>query len=314
MLEVGTGFHAELTGRENVYMNGAILGMTKKEIDAKMKDIIEFAEMEKFIDTPVKRYSSGMYVKLAFSVAAHLDSEIMVMDEVLAVGDAKFQEKCLGKMDGVSKSEGRTILYVSHNMATIRQLCTRCVVLDHGTVVFDGDVEEAISIYLGIVDEEKYSEKDLTTAPRYMAVKYNRKASFTHVKFLGKTDNVFEPDEVLRAELTWSSEKVIEHTCMRFVFWSTNGTAIASSLKCDFIKTEAKEDNKCICEIPLKELTRGRYEVTLVLFEKNQFGSSDEIDVVKPAFMIKVNPMKDIMWSHSQWGRVRLPDFTVVKE
>ncbi|MCI5575190.1 MAG: ABC transporter ATP-binding protein, partial [Clostridiales bacterium] len=140
MLEVGTGFHPELTGRENVYMNGAILGMTKAEISRKFDDIVRFAEMEQFIDTPVKRYSSGMYVKLAFAVAAHLDSDILVMDEVLAVGDMKFQQKCLGKMDDVSKNEGRTVLYVSHNMNTIRQLCTRCIVLDHGKVVFDGDV------------------------------------------------------------------------------------------------------------------------------------------------------------------------------
>ncbi len=129
MLEVGTGFHPELTGRENVYMNGAILGMTRAEIDRKFDQIVEFAEMEKFIDTPVKRYSSGMYVKLAFAVAAHLDSEIMVMDEVLAVGDMKFQQKCLGKMGDAANSEGRTVLYVSHNMNTIRQLCTRCIVL-----------------------------------------------------------------------------------------------------------------------------------------------------------------------------------------
>src|SRR5699024_1247732 len=129
MLEVGTGFNNEMTGRENIYMNGAILGMTKAEVDAKLDQIIEFSECGDFIDTPVKRYSSGMFVKLAFAVAAHLDSEIMVMDEVLAVGDMKFQQKCLGKMSDVANQDGRTVLYVSHNMSTIRQLCTRCVVL-----------------------------------------------------------------------------------------------------------------------------------------------------------------------------------------
>ena len=147
MLEVGTGFHGELTGRENIYMNGAILGMTKKEIEAKMEEIIEFSECRQFIDTPVKRYSSGMYVKLAFSVAAHLNSEIMIMDEVLAVGDMKFQKKCLGKMGETSTAEGKTILYVSHNMATIRELCDRCIVLDHGHLIFDGDVETAIKLW-----------------------------------------------------------------------------------------------------------------------------------------------------------------------
>ena len=148
MLEVGTGFHPEMTGRENVYLNGAILGMTRAEIDAKMAEIIEFSEVGDFIDTPVKRYSSGMYVKLAFSVAAHLDSEIMIMDEVLAVGDMKFQKKCLTKMRQAAKRDGKTVLYVSHNMATIRDLCDRCIVLDQGKIVFDGDVDEGISIYL----------------------------------------------------------------------------------------------------------------------------------------------------------------------
>ena len=141
MLEVGTGFHAELTGRENIYLNGAILGMTKKEVTSKIDSIIEFSECEKFIDTPVKRYSSGMFVKLAFAVAAHLDAEIMIMDEVLAVGDMHFQKKCIGKMRDLATEEDRTVLYVSHNMNTIRDLCDRCIVLDHGKIVFDGDVE-----------------------------------------------------------------------------------------------------------------------------------------------------------------------------
>ena len=150
MLEVGTGFHPELTGRENVYLNGAILGMTKAEIDRKFDNIVEFAEMEQFIDTPVKRYSSGMYVKLAFSVAAHLDSEIMIMDEVLAVGDAKFQSKCLGKMSDEASSNRRTILYVSHNMSTIQRLCTRVIVLDHGQIVYDGDTPGGVAKYLAV--------------------------------------------------------------------------------------------------------------------------------------------------------------------
>lgn len=148
MLEVGTGFHPELTGRENIYMNGAILGMTRAEIDSKIEEIIDFSEVRQFIDTPVKRYSSGMYVKLAFSVAAHLDSEIMIMDEVLAVGDMAFQQKCLDRMRNEA-GEGRTVLYVSHNMDTIRQLCDRCIVLEHGRIVFDGDTEEAIRVYMG---------------------------------------------------------------------------------------------------------------------------------------------------------------------
>ena len=162
MLEVGTGFNGELTGRENVYMNGAILGMTKQEIDAKMEQIIEFSEVREFIDTPVKRYSSGMFVKLAFSVAAHLDSEIMIMDEVLAVGDLAFQKKCLDKMREAAKKNGRTVLYVSHNMNTIRQLCDRCIVLEKGRVVCTGDVESCISEITGLPSNLEYTLNNYT--------------------------------------------------------------------------------------------------------------------------------------------------------
>ena len=147
LLEVGTGFHPELTGRENIYLNGAILGMKKAEIDRKLDEIIDFAEIEQFIDTPVKRYSSGMYVRLAFAVAAHLEPEILVVDEVLAVGDAAFQKKCLGKMGDVAQG-GKTVLFVSHNMAAVQQLCQRGCVLTKGGVSFNGDINTAVSQYI----------------------------------------------------------------------------------------------------------------------------------------------------------------------
>ena len=148
LLEVGTGFNPELTGRENVYLNGAILGMTKKEISDKFNDIVEFSGVEKFIDTPVKRYSSGMKVRLGFSVAAHLEPDILLVDEVLAVGDAEFQKKCLGKMDEVTKKAGRTILFVSHNMAAVQNLCKRCILLENGEIKMTGKAENVISTYL----------------------------------------------------------------------------------------------------------------------------------------------------------------------
>ena len=153
LLEVGTGFHAELTGRENIFLNGAILGMKRAEIRRKFDAIVNFAEVEKFIDTPVKRYSSGMHMRLAFAVAAHLDPEILLVDEVLAVGDAKFQQKCIGKMETVAH-EGRTVLFVSHNMAAVRALCTRGIVLEGGKLAHQGDVGECIQHYyraLGIL-------------------------------------------------------------------------------------------------------------------------------------------------------------------
>jgi len=147
LLEVGTGFHAELTGRENIYLNGAIMGMRRTEITSKLDEIVDFSGVEQYIDTPVKRYSSGMYVRLAFAVAAHLEPDILVVDEVLAVGDAEFQKKCLGKMDDVAHKQGRTILFVSHNMGMINSLCSRAILLDSGTMVWDGQVFEAINRY-----------------------------------------------------------------------------------------------------------------------------------------------------------------------
>jgi ABC-type polysaccharide/polyol phosphate transport system ATPase subunit len=148
LLEVGTGFNPEMTGRENIYLNGAILGMSRHEITRKLDEIIDFSGVERYIDTPVKRYSSGMYVRLAFGVAAHLESEILIVDEVLAVGDTEFQKKCLGKMGDVSKGEGRTVLFVSHNMAAVKSLCTKGIVLEHGKVVFSSDAESAVNYYL----------------------------------------------------------------------------------------------------------------------------------------------------------------------
>lgn len=148
LLEVGTGFHPELTGRENIYLNGAVLGMTRAEIHRKFDEIVAFAGVEKFLDTPVKRYSSGMYMRLAFAVAAHLEPEILVVDEVLAVGDTEFQKKCLGKIDEVSRQEGRTVLLVSHNMAAVAELADRALLLDAGSVVVDGSVAQAVSTYL----------------------------------------------------------------------------------------------------------------------------------------------------------------------
>lgn len=149
LLEVGTGFHPELTGRENIFLNGAILGMTKKEIVEKFDEIVAFAGIDKFLDTPVKYYSSGMYVRLAFSVAAHMEPDILLVDEVLAVGDAEFQKKCLGKMEEVTKKSGRTILFVSHNMAAIQSLCKKCILLEKGTVKSIGNTEEIINQYIG---------------------------------------------------------------------------------------------------------------------------------------------------------------------
>ena len=166
LLEVGTGFHPEMTGRENIYMNGAILGMTKQEITRKLDEIVDFSGCERYLDTPVKRYSSGMMVRLGFAVAAHLDPEILVVDEVLAVGDAEFQKKAIGKMQDVSKGGGRTVLFVSHNMASVKSLCKSGLLLENGMVKYRGSIQDTIDMYIGEggSSENQYFE-DLSTAP-----------------------------------------------------------------------------------------------------------------------------------------------------
>ena len=174
LLEVGTGFHSELTGRENIYLNGHIMGMKKKEIDRKFDEIVDFSGVSRFLDTPVKRYSSGMYVRLAFAVAAHLDPEILVIDEVLAVGDAEFQQKCLGKIKSISREEGKTILFVSHNIQTIRNVCNRALVLDKGKIIASGETESALSNYVKMSREQflgaDYSKQNELPGNEYIRV------------------------------------------------------------------------------------------------------------------------------------------------
>jgi len=165
LLEIGTGFHAELTGRENIFLNGSILGMKRLEIKKKFDEIIDFAEISAFVDTPVKRYSSGMYIRLAFAVAAHLESDILIVDEVLAVGDVKFQKKCLGKMEDVAK-KGRTVLLVTHNMASVAALCQRGIVLDNGNLIYNGSIDKAIAIYMGENESTDYGSLNLSAIPK----------------------------------------------------------------------------------------------------------------------------------------------------
>ena len=193
LLEVGTGFHPELTGRENIYMNGCILGMKRHEIDKKLDEIVDFSGCERYIDTPVKRYSSGMMVRLGFAVAAHLDPEILVVDEVLAVGDAEFQKKAIGKMQDVSKGQGRTVLFVSHNMDSIRSLCSRGILLGNGIITFNGDITEAIDLYLdSSFHKSLITQNNLEKAIRWKNHKYS--AEFLSFN-LQKKDAIFASNE-----------------------------------------------------------------------------------------------------------------------
>ena len=305
MLEVGTGFNPELTGRENVYLNGAILGMTRAEVSSKIDQIIEFSECARFIDTPVKRYSSGMYVKLAFAVAAHLDSEILVMDEVLAVGDMKFQQKCLGKMGDVSSSEGRTVLYVSHNMNTIRQLCNRCIVLDHGKLVYDGGVEDAIAIYADIKKGSLDSYIDLTDAKRYSSFKTLRRASFLSAEFLGKQDNSFAQDEKIKLKLKIDSDIVIPNAMIRIGYYDMYDRKIACTV-CPDVGDIQKGGNELTMELCTDGLVPGSYRGELILFNANEFGTVEQYDIVLEAFYFEKSMKQDFEWNALKWSSVRL--------
>lgn len=313
MLEVGTGFHPELTGRENVYLNGAILGMSKAEIAKKFDDIVRFAEMEQFIDTPVKRYSSGMYVKLAFAVAAHLDADILVMDEVLAVGDMKFQQKCLGKMDDVSKNEGRTVLYVSHNMNTIRQLCTRCIVLDHGKVVFDGDVEAGIRVYIEGQSVERKVDIDLSQM-RMKHLSPNISAKMLRVKLLGKTEPVYDLNEPLPFELTVRSVRKIEQVSLRLEIRSTDEVPVGASLIQNFSVLEPMTSHVFRVNADITGLVPGHYLALLVIYEVNQWGTYDDLDAIYPAFFFSLEDSKNQMainWNPLHWGKIRFKPLEV---
>ena len=303
MLEVGTGFHGELTGRENIYMNGAILGMTKKEVDEKIESIIDFSECRQFIDTPVKRYSSGMYVKLAFAVASHLDAEIMVMDEVLAVGDMKFQKKCLGKM-GDEAAGGKTVLYVSHNMATIRKLCTRCIVLDKGCVIYDGDVEEAIA---------KYLEMDENALMRHYTLKDEDRAVFG----LGKEFHFYS--------LTFNKECPVydaKYEKMSFLILYEGGTkyndiriflhifnaqtgAPVTLITSDFIK-----DKECTLEVDISYFAEGIYYFEIGAMRILPNGSHMTLDRTKTKvyFQIVRSGDSDLPeWNNAIYGSTIMP-------
>lgn len=306
MLEVGTGFHPELTGRENIYLNGAILGMSKEEVDRKIEDIIEFSECRQFIDTPVKRYSSGMYVKLAFSVAAHLDSEILIMDEVLAVGDMKFQQKCLKKMREVADNEGKTVLYVSHNMNTIRQLCNRCIVLNKGTIVYEGDVEEAISIYMG-TNVKGCNQISVTSAmrdPQYP----NPKVKIKYIDF--KVEN---GESVIGQDLCFgikieNVENVSQDIYLRVIIKSSDGMAVSMEPTEEKITILSKASLDKRYTLNVSNLVPGKYTLTFVLYEIGEYGADLNIEVLRDIYTFaiknKIGFNHNVPWNSQWWGHI----------
>lgn len=315
MLEVGTGFHGEMTGRENIYMNGAILGMSKKDVDEKIESIIDFSECRQFIDTPVKRYSSGMYVKLAFAVASHLDAEIMVMDEVLAVGDMKFQKKCLGKMGNAAQNEGKTVLYVSHNMATIRNLCSRCIVLDKGNIVFDGNVEEAISVYMKDSEGEMKVLYDMECITQPF-VDYGHKIVIKSMEFKKKDYSIFGSNENMDILLKWNVVSYIDNARMRLEIKYADGSIVGMTETIPFISnSEKKGEGETEFLFSLKNLAPGTYYMRLSVFELNSTGDHIGLDDIPEKIYFKVIDTKfdRTNWLRQYWGNVRF-DAPVIVE
>jgi lipopolysaccharide transport system ATP-binding protein len=280
LLEVGTGFHPELTGRENIFLNGAILGMTKAEIRSKLDEIIAFAGVERYIDTPVKRYSSGMTVRLGFAVAAHLEPEILVVDEVLAVGDAEFQKKAIGKMQDVSRNEGRTVLFVSHNMTAVKNLCTKGIILKNGIVNFEGSIDQTIDNYLG--EQILRSSLELNQISDRSG---NGILKFTSIDLFDKkglSRNTFEVGEEVLIKIGFTtSEEFLECTSSRIDVGINNLMSERVTWLSTFIFTNVIERNSTSITFKINQLllTEGKY--TFNLYCETNLGVADWIQNAK---------------------------------
>ena len=264
LLEVGTGFHPELTGRENIYMNGCILGMKRHEIDKKLDEIVDFSGCERYIDTPVKRYSSGMMVRLGFAVAAHLDPEILVVDEVLAVGDAEFQKKAIGKMQDVSKGQGRTVLFVSHNMTAVKNLCLNGIVLDNGTTAFSGKIDSVIEYYLnGQNERSKIKISEIKERQGNNSLIFNDIAFYGHD---GLERTIFHMGESVTIELTLITDKRFDNCKKNRIDIGINnsfGERITWLSTHIFTDRISLNNNKIRFNIPRITLQQGTYNINL---------------------------------------------------
>ncbi len=277
LLEVGTGFHPELTGKENIYLNGAILGMSKAEIKAKEAEIIEFSGCARYVDTPVKRYSSGMRVRLAFAVAAFLEPDILVIDEVLAVGDAEFQKKAIGKMQDISKGDGRTVLFVSHNMAAVKSLCTRAIVLEHGTSVFEGGTDEAVGYYLkgkgDFSNRKQFGElyNNETFQLNQICIN-NELKTFKDILVENEvidliTEIDLKTDSPEDYHITYHLYNEMGENMFAFTHWR-NDIALRKGI------------NKVLCKIPKYFLQSGQYFLTFLVVEKRKKAIFIEQDIL----------------------------------
>ena len=298
LLEVGTGFHPELTGRENIFLNGAILGMRKHEIARKLDEIIAFSGVERYIDTPVKRYSFGMYVRLAFAVAAHLESEILIVDEVLAVGDAEFQKKCLGKMNDVSKGEGRTVLFVSHNMAAVKSLCTRGIVLENGSVIQQGDVDYCVSRYLS-GNSESINYKNFGSDYDFDNLKLNE----ISIRPKGLTsDEILNEYQEIELELKIDIKKNADKLKVTFVLKNESGEALFAFSNEGFTSL-TNGLNELVCVFPKGYLNIGSYFLDIYLIEDSKITLYKESDVFN--FIVQEGPRPIGSWMGKEPGFIK---------
>ena len=307
LLEVGTGFHPELTGRENIYMNGAILGMTKAEIRSKLDEIIDFSGCERYIDTPVKRYSSGMMVRLGFAVAAHLEPEILVVDEVLAVGDAEFQKKAIGKMKDVSKGDGRTVLFVSHNMGSIRNLCKNGILLKDGMVEYSGEVNDVIDKYMAMGNIEGtvcYREYDETSKRDDGLM---RDVFFKSAR-LCKGVNQFATDEPLEFEFEVKANRTIESFRLNMTIFTLDDMPVGGVNGAKFFSIKQGDQKRIMMRIPNHRLAMGEYKVAFSLGTGDYSTGQREFQVITDVFAFKVDRISKannafVEW-HKAWGNV----------
>lgn len=308
LLEVGTGFHPELTGRENIFLNGSVLGMRKSEIKNKFDEIVTFAEVEKFLDTPVKRYSSGMYVRLAFAVAAHLEPEILIIDEVLAVGDNQFQKKCLGKMEDIGK-EGRTVLFVSHNIGMIESLCSRAIYLKTGHIEMDSDVAETVNCYINDIS-------NLNRLADTNTVK-NRKVQIISLTFISKNQQPIQSircGDYLSIKIQYQIYKSLTNPIFRLTFYASDGTAVThfdSKENNFFVKSnQQKSLNTIFCVIEEFLLLQGEYIVNVGI--EDEFSTVEHIIGVARLVIDGVNEKLNYYSYKQNIGHVHLKNSWVV--
>ena len=307
LLEVGTGFHPEMTGRENIYLNGAILGMTKQEITRKLDEIIDFSGCERYIDTPVKRYSSGMMVRLGFAVAAHLDPEILVVDEVLAVGDAEFQKKAIGKMQDVSRGEGRTVLFVSHNMAAVRALCHRGVLLENGQMVFTGNIYETVAKYLATNEVQKSVRCVVSSNMR----DHNRSLRVQFVSFEhSKASDIYASDEDIKIDIILFAAKDVQNCRINCTIRTTDGISICNSSSDAFFNIKANEKKKVRYTLQNPHLVIGKYRMSFSVGVGNMEEGETNFDVITNAISLEIDKpyahadKQYAKWDVPSWGYI----------